>query len=116
MTNASIEQYTATRKRFATDAPGIDPDRLDEILRMLHRHESTLHRIADKFCSVRMTERENRMTKEKQQRTEDKVRELAGELGFKVEFNDDPRGKAIRFILPSGEYNNWDGRTWGINW
>ena len=46
----------------------------------------------------------------------DAVRAIADLLGFKVQFNGDPRGGAIRFVLPSGASNNWDHETWGIYW
>ena len=45
-----------------------------------------------------------------------RVKKITDQLGFQVKFNQDPRGFAIRFILPSGRYNSWDGETWGINW
>ena len=45
-----------------------------------------------------------------------KVGDIADKYGFGCQFNGDPRGGAIRFILPSGASNGWDGKTWGIYW
>jgi hypothetical protein len=41
-----------------------------------------------------------------------KVGDIMLKYGFGLEFNGDPRGGAIRVILPSGISNSWDGKTW----
>ncbi len=78
----------------------------------LYLCEKTLSRLNEIACERDMTQREEKLN----ERTENKVREIANTMGFKVDFNADPRGCAIMFYLPSGKYNSWDGETWRINW
>ena len=103
------------------------------LLNQLHRYETILHRIAENDCNghPRM-ETECRDGKMYRFEVEDdawaardakheesirkKVFAILDPLGIKVQFNGDPRGGAIRFVLPSGASNNWDHETWGIYW
>jgi hypothetical protein len=45
-----------------------------------------------------------------------RAEEIAKVLGVGIKFNGDPRGYAIKLMLPSGEYNTWGGKEegWGI--
>lgn len=86
--------------------------KLSGILDTLHRYETALHHLSERECNIGLTEKEQR----REQSIENKVRAIAEDLGFKVNFNGDPRGGAIRFILPTKESNGWDGETWGIYW
>jgi hypothetical protein len=52
----------------------------------------------------------------KEVRIQGKVRALLEPLGIGVQFNGDPRGGAIRMLLPDHTSNGWDGETWGIYW
>lgn len=81
-------------------------------LEWLHRQETTLHRLAEVACNRDMTKREER----KEERIEQQVIALLTQYGIDVRFNGDPRGSAIRMILPGKESNNWDHETWGIYW
>ena len=47
---------------------------------------------------------------------EAKVKAICDVLGVGVKFNGDPRGYAVKLILPSGDYNTWGGKEegWGI--
>lgn len=89
---------------------------IEQFCDLLHRYETTLHRIAEIQCSVEMTEKEETRINKKEETIEKKVQNIAGLLRFKVNFNSDPRGGAIRFVLSSGRSNGWDGETWGIYW
>jgi len=104
-------------------------NRLGNLLDELHRYETTLHRIAENDCNGHLKticDGKHRYTVEdtdwaardakKEERIQIKIRAVAEDLGFKVQFNGDPRGGAIRFVLPSGASNNWDHETWGIYW
>ena len=86
--------------------------KLSGILDTLRRHESALHRLAERECNFGLTDKEQH----REESIERKVCAIADELGFRVTFNGDPRGGAIRFILPNRESNSWDGETWGIYW
>ena len=83
-----------------------------DYLSELHKYESTLTRYNTIAC-----ERDLTVWEEKRGVViENKVKDIAAILGFDVIFNSDPRGYAIRFILPSKKYNSWDGETWALNW
>lgn len=134
--NAKQHKLMETFARFNYECPlvcGADASTLIEILDKLHGYETTLQRIALNNSNGWQREKEEirdgkkyrygvhdpewQVRDEKTEKcTEEKVRAIADLLGFKVRFNDDPRGGAIRFILPSGASNNWDGETWGIYW
>jgi hypothetical protein len=103
------------------------------LLAELHRYETTLNRINNNDCNGHPKtvieyrdgkkyeyQVENTQWMEwdakKEISTQGKVRDIAQKLGFSVFFNGDPRGGAIRFILPSGKSNNWDQKSWGIYW
>lgn len=132
MTKTQIEDYQDTEAIFWKESPGFKGN-MEEALNQVHRAETTLHRIAENQCNGHPKEivecRDGRFYKYnvedeiwrlKDEKTElrlrVKIQSIADELGFKVTFNGDPRGGAIRFILPSGKSNNWDGETWGVYW
>lgn len=112
MNKQSWQEYQATYNRFSQDASHISASRLEIILDSLHRAEATMHRIAETACMRELTRAEEK----RDENTEKRVKKLAEELGFEVRFNGDPRGGAIRFVLPSKRSNGWDGETWGIYW
>jgi len=89
---------------------------IEDLCDKLHRYETTLHRISEVQCSIEMTEKEESRINKKEESTEKRVKAIAELLKFEVRFNGDPRGGAIRFVLPSGRSNNWDNETWGIYW
>jgi hypothetical protein len=91
---------------------------LIEVLEKLHGFEGQLRTLNERACNGYPecnNGREAQDTK-RYERICDDVRAIADLLGFKVQFNGDPRGGAIRFVLPSGASNNWDQETWGIYW
>lgn len=104
------QDYTDTFNQFVAEAKPytVYPD----LLKKLHYYETALHRLAETACNRDMTKHEEK----REASIKGKVEAIAKELGFKVGFNGDPRGGTIRFILPSGKSNNWDGETWGIYW
>ncbi len=106
------QEYAITFKQFAEEGKIKGRYDLQEILEKLHYYETALHHLAETACNRDVTMHEMK----RQASIMAKVKIAAEELGFKVNFNGDPRGGAIRFILPSGESNNWDGETWGIYW
>lgn len=123
-THKQVEEYDSTLDAFQEEVRDrVTRQELKHILNTLHRAEATLHRLAENAGngwdatgmgdeSKEWRERDER----KEAATEKRVHAIAERLGFKVDFNGDPRGGAIRFTLPSGRSNNWDGRTWGIYW
>jgi AraC-like DNA-binding protein len=112
MNKQSKENYAATFNRFIEDSKVKNPGEMSDILNDLHRYESSLKRLNTAVCERELTENDEKKT----EMIERKVKEIAEQLGFNFYINDDPRGYAIRFYLPSKHYNSWDGETWGINW
>ena len=107
------QEYTDTFNQFiAEHKAGLTDGQMHGVLVKLHYYETALHRLAETACNRDMTAHE---TKREASITA-KVAAIAQQLDFKVKINHDPRGGAIRFILPSGKPNNWDGETWGIFW
>lgn len=99
----------------------------------LHRAETTLSRVNENECDgwpkmVRETrdgrKYEYAVTDDawqaRDQRTEARaqaqVREICEKYGIPVRFDGDPRGGAVRLVLPDGRSNGWDNETWGIYW
>jgi hypothetical protein len=108
-----MQEYTDTFNQFKQEQKRFHVDgQLEDILKKLHYYETALHRLAETACNREVTSHEEK----RDASITAKVQAIAEELGFKVKFNGDPRGGAIRFILPSGKSNNWDGTTWGIYW
>ncbi len=105
-------EYADTLKQFAEECKVKGWYNLQEILDKLHYYETALHRLAETACNRDMTAHEEK----RESSITAKVKAIAEMIGFKVRLNSDPRGGAIRFILPSGKSNNWDGETWGIYW
>ena len=113
--------------------PALGYDGTVALLDQLHRYEATLSRINDNDAnghprpvvevrdgkryeySVEDTEWAARDAK-KEVRIQGNVRALLEPLGIAVQFNGDPRGGAIRMLLPDHTSNGWDGGTWGIYW
>ncbi len=112
MTNTKMREWVITRDQFGREGKfenGVD---LEDVLDKLHYYETALHRLAETACNRDMTAHEEK----REASITTRVKAIAERIGFKVKFNGDPRGGAIRFILPSGKSNNWDGETWGIYW
>jgi hypothetical protein len=136
-TKKQQNDYSDTYNRFAEESayfsslPGWDER--TALLKKLHRYETTLNRINENDCNGHprtVTETKDGKTyrydvedtrweerdRKKENIIQAKVRTIAQQLGFGVFFNGDPRGGAIRFILPSHASNNWDQKSWGIYW
>ena len=133
LTKKQIEEYQNTEYQFFEDAPHIEASRMRVILDRLHRYETTLHRINENDCNghprMKTEYRDGKMYRfevedlkwaerdaKKETSIQNKVSDIAKELGFGVQFNGDPRGGAIQFILPSKKSNAWNNEIWGIFW
>ena len=85
---------------------------IEVLVDRLHRHERTLNRIYTVMCERELTpQEENKLTS-----TKSNVVNIFKAFQIPVNFNQDPRGGAIRFILSSGRSNNMGGEDWGIFW
>lgn len=111
MNKVQRENYTRTLLAFLGDS-GKTQVEISNILSQLHRYEVTLSRYNEIQCMRDMTPYEVK----REESTMNRVKIIAEFLGFGVYFNGDPRGYAIRFLLPSKRSNNWDGESWCLNW
>ena len=73
-----------------------------------------LHHYAETACNYGLTPaQEKRVTN-----LETKVKAICADLdlAISVKFNGDPRGYAVKLMLPSGDFNTWGGKEegWGI--
>jgi hypothetical protein len=133
MNKQQLREYQNTEERFFIDSPNVDSIRMRVILDRLHRYETTLHRISENECNghprMKVEYRDGKMYrfevedmrwKERDDKKEisiqNKVKAIADELGFVVDFNGDPRGGSIQFTLPSKKSNSWNNEQWGIFW
>ena len=132
MTKKQLEDYRETLNTFEKES-SFTPNEMYDALDTIHRAETTLHRIAENHCNGhpkrRVEYRDGKQfvydvedldwlarDEKTEARLEAKIKGITKQLGFKVDFNGDPRGGTIRFTLPSGKSNNWDGETWGVYW
>ena len=133
-TKRQMEEYQKIEYKFCELFYPKFPDmNITSILDRLHRYETTLHRINENDCNGHpktVTEyREGKMYRyevedqkwaerdaKKERSIQNKVVELLKPYGIEVRFNGDPRGGAIRMLLPDRTSNGWDGETWGIYW
>lgn len=110
------ELYHETVSKFSELNPQINWFDIEKLCNTLHRYETSLHRINEIYCNDMVSEKELIRIQKRESNIEKNVRLIASILNFKVSFNGDPRGYAIRFELPDKSYNNFDGLTWCINW
>lgn len=135
-TKKQMEEYQRIESKFLDlcyEDPRVTSTTISALLDKLHRYETTLHRIAENDCNghPRMkTEFRNgkvyRFAEEdaawaardakKKASIQSRVVELLKPYGIDVKFNGDPRGGAIRMLLPDHSSNGWDGESWGIYW
>jgi len=129
-TKQQMRNYQDIEYKFCNLFPDMN---VRNVLDKLHRYEATLQRINENDCNGHpRTETEYRDGKmyrfevedeewtardaKKEMSIQNKVRELLKPFNIEVQFNGDPRGGAIRMLLPDHTSNGWDGETWGIYW
>ena len=132
-TKQQAREFQRIFNKFREIVPQLEYDGTAALLNQLHRYETTLQRINENDCNGHpRTKTEYRDGKKYRFEVEDqewaardakkeasiqgKVRALLEPLGIQVQFNGDPRGGAIRMLLPDHTSNGWDGETWGIYW
>ena len=112
MNKKDKEEFANTLKQFSENAPHINTLDMIDILNKLHRYETSLNNLFIRYCNEDLTDLEWKRVDS----IESKVQKIAESLKFKVDFNQDPRGAAIKFFLPKGRYNSWDGESWRLFW
>jgi len=136
MNKQQIEEYQRIESKFLNlfyQYPKITGTEIRTLLDKLHRYEKTLHRINENDCNghprSKIEYRDGKMYRydiediewanrdaKKEVSIQNKVRELLKPYNIEVRFNGDPRGGAIRMLLPDQSSNGWDNETWGIYW
>jgi len=135
-TKRQMEEYQRIESKFMDlfyDYPKITGGDIRTLLDKLHRSEVTLHRINENECNGHpktvIEYRNGKMYQysvenekwrdqdlKKELSIQNKVRTLLEPYHIEVRFNGDPRGGAIRMLLPDHTSNGWDNETWGIYW
>jgi hypothetical protein len=135
-TKTQWQEYQRINHKFLDlfyDYPKITGTEIRALLNSLHRYEVTLHRINENDCnghSQMVTEQREGKTyryevvdeewtkrdAKKEITIRKKVIALLKPYKIEVRFNGDPRGGAIRMLLPDHSSNGWDQETWGIYW
>ena len=111
MRKDQLREFNYTLSQFKKElGDEINIDDLTEILNKLWNCEMKLKRLAEDDCNRGLTDKEIK----ERFKIEEEVKEMINQLGFSGYINNDPRGLAIRIILPSGESNMFDGETWGL--
>jgi hypothetical protein len=114
MNKQAKENYVRTFTIFMKEhTSNLSIGQMIDILEKLHFYESRLSNLNTQYANGDIQEEEH--TK-KTASIEAKVKIIADQLGFKVDFQNDPRGAAIMFYLPSKTYNSWDGESWRLFW
>ena len=131
-TRKQIEEYQRIESKLS-EVTGRHTDEIRSLLDRLHRYETTLQRINENDCNghprMKTEYRDGKMyrfevedekwearDRKKEASIQNRAIELLKPYGIEVRFNGDPRGGAIRMLLPDHTSNGWDGETWGIYW
>lgn len=135
-TKRQLEEYQRIENKFLElfyEYPKATSTEIRALLVYLHRCETTLQRINENDCNghprMETEYRDGKMYRfevedqkwverdaKKEKSIQEKVTALLKPYGVEVRFNGDPRGGAIRMLLPDHTSNGWDGETWGIYW
>ena len=136
MNKKQIEDYQRIESKFLDlfyDYPKVTGTEIRVLLDKLHRYETTLSRINNNDCNghprIKIEYRDGKKYEyqiediewasrdaKKEVSIQNKVIALLKPFKIEVKFNGDPRGGAIRMLLPDRTSNNMDNDTWGIYW
>jgi hypothetical protein len=131
-TKRQMEDYQRIENKLS-EVTGRHTDEIRTVLIRLQRYETTLQRINENDCNghprMKTECRDGKMYRfevedqkwaerdaKKEKSIREKVTALLKPYNIEVRFNGDPRGGAIRMLLPDHSSNGWDGETWGIYW
>lgn len=93
------------------------PDRSARGIAMLAaefiRRAALSQRIAERLCSVEMSEDEQARVEKRDERNDAAITKLCEDHGFRANLSGDPRGYTVKIILPTGAYNTAGGASEG---
>jgi hypothetical protein len=113
VTNNKLRHYTETCVVLGN--AGFLPAEIE----MLFTWSRSLHRLNEINCNVGLTEKQDKLDTLRTEQIEKLVkqrneRQQFDDGGVKVQFGGDPRGFAVRLVLPNGKTNCFAGEGWGI--
>ena len=99
---------TEVMAKGGTNNQGVD------LARLILRNASTMQRLAERRCSVEMSEAQAKREEAQDAACQARIAKACEPWGIKPNFNGDPRGACVKLILPSGRYNSWGGAEDGF--
>jgi hypothetical protein len=112
MTNKEHREYARVVGILQGES-GLSFEQTADLVEELHRCEKQLNTLYTNMCNRELTERETGRI----ENIKDNVNDIVKHMKLKdVEFNQDPRGCAIKLKLESGRYNSWDGESLVLDW
>ena len=121
-TAEKFRRYGTTLALLLKDCPEVDADDVITALGNLGKLETQLTRLHERQCNGHQDRQGNwdQGAAEADEKREARLRKTLTEtlavLGLQARVNCDPRGYAIRLLLPSGRSNTMDGETWALWW
>jgi len=85
-------------------------DDMDRIIQIAHTH----HHLAEVYCSVELTEKQEARREKREQNIEAEITRLCAPYGIVPKFQGDPRGCTVKLKLPSGRTNDWGQEGWCV--
>jgi hypothetical protein len=87
---------------------------IENLVKKLHRYETTLHRLAEKDCNYGLSSKDDRKERSTWQNVRKVIHQISPEII--VRENGDPRGCIIELHLPDKTHNYADGISWRLIW
>ncbi|HUX02461.1 MAG TPA: hypothetical protein VMY35_15980 [Phycisphaerae bacterium] len=84
------------------------------LARLILRNAATMQRLAERACSVEMSERQATREEKQDAACQARIEAACKPWGIVPTFNGDPRGAVVKLILPSGRWNSWGGKEDGF--
>lgn len=96
---------------FVARLPQLHPANVTDVVNLFSIADR-LHKYAETACNFSLTDRQEKRV----DALEKRAIAHAAALGVTLKFNGDPRGYAVKVMLPNGDYNTWGGKEegWGI--
>lgn len=96
---------------FVARLPQLHPANVTDVVNLFSIADR-LHKYAEGDCNYGLSEAQRKRVAN----LETRAVAHASALGVTLKFNSDPRGYAVKVLLPNGDYNTWGGKEegWGI--
>lgn len=119
------------REQFVSKMRELFPDKryeAEKAARLLLRHAKTHGRLSEMSCNGhpaqgsptlpiqtinKLQGQWDAYIEKREPQIENRIRQIASELGLSVKFGGDPRGFTVRVFFPDESYNTWGGKEEG---